>query len=120
MLVSVNIPITNRQRSERFYKHLMGERLGKHPFARDALSVRGLRESFVLTMFPRQDPKETTLCYFQVPALKKAIDELKKLGGSLLVEPFSITFERNGKSDTRQAAILADPDGNGVGLVSQA
>jgi predicted enzyme related to lactoylglutathione lyase len=112
MLLSVNIPVSNADKSERFYKYLLGDTLGEHPHFKQALYTNV--GTCALTMFPRHQAEEKTTCYFGVEDLNKAIQDLENLGGNLLVKPFSI----KAGSINRQAAVVADPDGNGVGLVS--
>lgn len=50
--------------------------------------------------------------YFQVLDLRATMEKAKKLGGSVLVEPFDVP---NGPT----VAQISDPEGNPVGLVQQ-
>ena len=111
MLLSVNIPTTDVRRSERFYKYLVKGKLGEHPQNKGALFMTV--DNCAVTIFPKH-PQEQMTCYFEVSDLDKAIAELSDLGGNLIVQPFTVATPTGQK----KAAVLSDPDGNGVGIVA--
>lgn len=136
-LCTINIPTTNFEKSTKFYNYLC-----EYEFAQalteevDSRSVPISRDGIFLQLTQQLHEGEHVVCYFGVKDLNKAIEELQKLGGKLMAGPFDLPvppgmvdelrreYRRSLKRGeeipptTGKSAILQDPHGNGVGLLS--
>jgi len=134
-LIQCNVPSTNIRRSRAFYRALFADL----EFARSLsdemeayhkpISVDGIK----LTISPRQDEQEQITCYFAVDNLDETLTALEQMGGTVIVEPFTLYTspeafpeyesevrqydpEARPSTDIGQSALVRDPDGNLIGL----
>jgi predicted enzyme related to lactoylglutathione lyase len=115
MLATVNVPTNDISKAEKFYQYLVGTQpLINKMSQKDSRYLEIRNDNVILTINPRNHPQETTACYFKVDDLDTAIKNLLQLGGKVITQPFQLAT--NLKRPIR-AAIVADPDGNGVGIV---
>ncbi|WP_017995812.1 VOC family protein [Rhizobium leguminosarum] len=113
-LRSIDIPTSNLKKSSKFYELILGSQpnANKADSSGSSLVTEVKSEGIHVTMFQRQAADETVCCYFEVDDLSSAIKTLQNEGGSVIAGPFPLPVV--GKR--ANAAVIADPDGNGVGL----
>lgn len=136
-LIMCNVPTSNSAGARKFYNAL----LGGDDFVRnlndkiESYSRPISPDGIDLTISPRVDDREGLMCYFGVADLQAAIETLKKLGGTVVVQPLDVNVsgspkalefyrrqnERRGEAvasnKVGRMAIMLDPDGNYVGLM---
>ncbi|HVE77692.1 MAG TPA: hypothetical protein VNA89_02465 [Gemmatimonadaceae bacterium] len=137
-LVLYNVPSKNFGAARRFYSVLLGSDDFVRAPNRDVESYfRPVSPDGIdLTITARQDDREQTTCYFAVPSLQGAMDELQRVGGTLVVAPRDVRITSNrvreayvaqerqnqiqANEQVGRMAVLLDPDGNHVGLIELA
>jgi predicted enzyme related to lactoylglutathione lyase len=112
--VAFNIPAKDVQKTQSFLEAVLDLKIPENPMDPAHLSkALKINEPSFLIVSSRNSADETPICYFQVEDLNAAAQAVASRGGRVLAGPFTIQVAYKGNA---QAMVLADPDGNGVGI----
>jgi predicted enzyme related to lactoylglutathione lyase len=112
-VVHFEIPADNPERLSEFYRELFGWEVEKRSGRGDywLLHTRGgARAAIDGAMFRREHPHERPLNYVQVPSAEEYAARAERLGGRVILLRAAVP-------GVGHVAILADPEGNPIGLL---
>jgi predicted enzyme related to lactoylglutathione lyase len=133
-LITCSIPVNDLTRAQGFYGALLGVELAQglnaHVHSLHAVVSAGVK----LSVNARQNAEEKPMCHFAVENLTAMVQLLERQGGKQVAGPFDITVATVARDRLAEAyraaggkaafqpslgtgAIIADPEGNLVGLV---
>jgi predicted enzyme related to lactoylglutathione lyase len=114
-IVHFEIPADDVERARKFYGELFGWKIEKFtgPSPVDYWSVTTGREEGQMGidggMMPRQDPRQQTIVYIDVPSVDECLKKVVSLGGQMCVPKTAIP-------GMGYFAVCMDPENNGFGL----
>ncbi len=113
-VVHFEIPADDVARAQKFYQELFGWKIEKLPGT-------GAEEYWLITtsggmegpvgggLMKRQMPEQSITIYIDVPSVQASADQVKKLGGQVVVPKTAIP-------EMGYFAVCLDPENNGFGL----
>lgn len=128
-LVLCNVPSVDSPAARRFYGALLGEDFARAPNPEvESYFTLLSRDGVDLTITYRQSDEERLTCYFAVENLEESLEELRQLGGEVVVQPKDVAVDPDrapgagkqksgGRPRVGRMAVLLDPDKNHVGLM---
>ncbi len=114
-IVHFEIPADDVERARKFYGELFGWKIEKFtgPTPIDYWSITTGKEAGQMGidggMMQRQDPRQQTIVYIDVPSVDEYMDKAKKLGGSVCVPKMAVP-------GMGYFAVCLDPENNGFGI----
>jgi predicted enzyme related to lactoylglutathione lyase len=133
-LITCSIPVNDLTRAQGFYGALLGVELARglneHVQSLHTVVSAGVK----LSLNARQNAEEKPMCHFAVENLTATVQQLERHGGRQVSGPFDLTVAtvaRDRLAEAYRAAggkgafqpslgsavIMADPEGNFIGLV---
>jgi len=114
-VVHFEIPAEDVERARKFYGDLFGWKIEKitDPTPMDYWMVMTGKEEGQMGidggMMKRQDPRQQTIIYIEVPSVDEYVDKVKGLGGNVVVPKMAVP-------GMGYFAVCLDPENNGFGL----
>ncbi|NNM45283.1 VOC family protein [Knoellia koreensis] len=108
-ITHIDIPVTDMDRAKGFYSGLFGWEIAAPPGYEDYPMWRAPNQISGGGLAPRAEGFETPRSYVEVDSIDDAVAKAKDSGGTVVMEKSPI-------SETSWYAVIADPDGNNIGL----
>lgn len=108
-ITHIDIPVSNSTVAAGFYRALFGWRIEEIPGFEGYPMWQGPNQVSGGGLAPRSEGFTAPRSYVEVESIEEALATVREQGGSVLMERTPIT-------ETSWFAVLADPDGNELGL----